>query len=875
MRAASCLLAALLSCSCHARASASDDNLASNDGLAFDDNPRAWHQQLARIVDVRFNTFAHFAGFARDAKKAGVSALMLVQPQKTASCPGGWYNGLQLCDHINGSYPAADGTLAEWQALVAELKPVRLMWWLNANYWSVQGEVWAQAKANHAAQPGSWFSYNATDADQCGGLNPADGQGGHAQGSWGSQGIGAGYESALASFCSPTYANYMADALGNSWAGALSVDGFTVDCSGAYGPGFVGKCKNGMLQCPGGDGLAGWAGIVGKTRKIAPQSVFSGEGYGSWAEVIKADADIGGQGFGSYHDAMQAAVTQGQTAGVEAVASSSGSDAASVVCYLNAHYDGRQPGACPTMYFRDMTAQLPSLAQHNMWVALEAGNGIVSEHDFDPDSWCHAGPEQTAATFNGCSPAGKGAWWNVTADPAGDDGAAESPLWAFNKFRALNRLALRTPLPTATAAAAATTAASSAAASSAAVPAGYTAYDHQNTYQNAGSTEIDADPVATGQSAAQCSARCTADAACDCVVLDNASGDCWRRASCVPAKFENDAPSQPYSTFVKAAPAGYALYAHQNAYGGHGATDIDENPAKGLSAEQCAQRCSDDASCQCVTHCGTSSSGCDAAGDCWKRGNCVPSGFEHDDATQAFSVFLKAGVPTPAPPTDGPLAYLKHDSMGPAGDAAILVFNPFDKAANVSIDLSILAGNPVLNGKTTPYDLLALGGGGDDYEAAVAAAAAQGVPPLAASWTVAMGPGEFKFFGGFSLGVFAPRQGKKASCTPDDAYTKTAKATTLQGCFLECAADAQCENVFIKNSQPTWMEAPPALECELMGAVKDPAASCTAGDGTLVNKLPGARSCAHLWTGRGRKAAPPAPGAPPVAPGPQSPLCPL
>ena len=153
-----------------------------------------------------------------------------VQPQKTASCPGGWYNGLQLCDHINGTYPAADGTLPEWQALVEHLKPMRLMWWMNANYWSVQGEAWGQAKADHGSDVGRWFSYNATPADQCCGTNPADGQGGFAQGSWGSEGIGKGAQSALASFCSPAYAEYMADALANSWANTLAVDGFTVDC---------------------------------------------------------------------------------------------------------------------------------------------------------------------------------------------------------------------------------------------------------------------------------------------------------------------------------------------------------------------------------------------------------------------------------------------------------------------------------------------------------------------------------------------------------------------------------------------------------------------------------------------------------------------
>lgn len=64
-----------------------------------------------------------------NAKKAGVSALMLVQIQKTEACPGSWYNGLQLCDHINGENPAADGTVEQWQQLAEDLKPMRLMWW--------------------------------------------------------------------------------------------------------------------------------------------------------------------------------------------------------------------------------------------------------------------------------------------------------------------------------------------------------------------------------------------------------------------------------------------------------------------------------------------------------------------------------------------------------------------------------------------------------------------------------------------------------------------------------------------------------------------------------------------------------------------------
>ena len=106
--------------------------LHADDGdLLWVDAPGAWHQQLARIVDHRFTTFDELYTFATDAKKAGVSALMLVQIQKTEACPGPWYNGLQLCDHINGSYPVASGSLAQWKHMLAEIAPMRLMWWNN------------------------------------------------------------------------------------------------------------------------------------------------------------------------------------------------------------------------------------------------------------------------------------------------------------------------------------------------------------------------------------------------------------------------------------------------------------------------------------------------------------------------------------------------------------------------------------------------------------------------------------------------------------------------------------------------------------------------------------------------------------------------
>merc|ERR1712110_1227899 len=120
---------------------------------------------------------------------------------------------------------------------------------------------------------------------------------------------------------------------------------------------------------------------------------------------------------------------------------------------------------------------------------------------------------------------------------------------------------------------------------------------------------------------------------------------------------------------------------------------------------------------------------------------------------------------------------------------------------------------------------------------------------LSQSWTVEMGAGEMKFFSGFSLGVFAPRRGKKSNCKADDQYIKKASGVTLQSCFLECLSDSQCENVFVDYVDIHWMEKPPAVSCTLLGKIKNPATSCETGTGTLVSRLVGARSCAHLWTG--------------------------
>jgi hypothetical protein len=192
-----------------------------------------------------------------------------------------------------------------------------------------------------------------------------------------------------------------------------------------------------------------------------------------------------------------------------------------------------------------------------------------------------------------------------------------------------------------------------------------------------------------------------------------------------------------------------------------------------------------------------------------------------------------------------------------------MVFNP-GAAQTVTVDLTSLPA-PLLAGSVTPYDLFT-------NETAPT--------PLARSWAVPMGAGEVRAFGGFTLGVFAPRKGKKANCHA--SYRKTSSAGTLQACFLECAADSKCENVFVQGKAPSYTEAPAPISCTLLGAVADPSTACTPGKcsggnpsisecGTLVSMLRHARRCAERWAtptplAAGALAAGPAPW-PPCASG--------
>ena len=202
------------------------------------------------------------------------------------------------------------------------------------------------------------------------------------------------------------------------------------------------------------------------------------------------------------------------------------------------------PARRVAQYFRDMTAGLKDVGQHEMWISLEAGAGVVAQHDYDPTSSC--------AGWEGCdfwSHGKPGAWWNVTNDPF-DAAADESPLWAFATERALNRLALRTQLIVSSDLGGARQPASRARGA----PANFTLFAHQNCYNGHGGIEIDTNPV-EGLTVGQCTARCDADASCDCVVTTAgggaAVGECWKRRECVPADFEADAATARFAVYVK------------------------------------------------------------------------------------------------------------------------------------------------------------------------------------------------------------------------------------------------------------------------------------------------------------------------------------
>jgi hypothetical protein len=271
----------------------------------------------------------------------------------------------------------------------------------------------------------------------------------------------------------------------------------------------------------------------------------------------------------NYQVAVQAAVEAKDLDTIEDVVASSGADAATVVCYLHPGLDGKPAGACPTLYYRDTGAaySVQNISTYRLWVALEASSGILSEHQHSP----------TAVFGHGYGS------WNATSDPFLDDNN-ESPLWAFARSRALNRLALRTKLKVATAeldADGASTQSDSLA--------DFELYEGSNCYHapHGGVVLPRTGAWLKNQTAESCAALCTADRECDCVTYQARPGaidqhheqyQCWPRASCEPAKFEHDSNTRCYDVYVKkTAPtpapsvAGGAIaYLKHDALGPHG-----------------------------------------------------------------------------------------------------------------------------------------------------------------------------------------------------------------------------------------------------------------------------------------------------------------
>jgi len=168
----------------------------------------------------------------------------------------------------------------------------------------------------------------------------------------------------------------------------------------------------------------------------------------------------------------------------------------------------------------------------------------------------------------------------------------------------------------------------------------YAEYQGLNTYAGAGaSANLDGNEPVIGLTASECKERCTEDAACDCVVFEPENGaDSWclKRTECVASGFTHNAG---HDVYVKVS---YTKYPNRNCYAGKGAyADLDDNtPEIGLTAAQCAERCTADAACDCVVF--EPENGADSW--CLKRTECVASGFTHNGG---HDVYVKASTTSP------------------------------------------------------------------------------------------------------------------------------------------------------------------------------------------------------------------------------------
>ena len=118
--------------------------------------------------------------------------------------------------------------------------------------------------------------------------------------------------------------------------------------------------------------------------------------------------------------------------------------------------------------------------------------------------------------------------------------------------------------------------------------------------------------------------------------------------------------------------ANYTAYPDKNcdiACGSERDIDSSRSAPWNLTLSQCEARCDAEPSCDCVTVYERAGLG----QQCYMRAGCQPHKF---CATSAHTATTYAKAPTTSGASAGALAYLKHDSMGPTGAAAIVVFNP-------------------------------------------------------------------------------------------------------------------------------------------------------------------------------------------------------
>ena len=155
---------------------------------------------------------------------------------------------------------------------------------------------------------------------------------------------------------------------------------------------------------PGGSEYIFYNTVIGRVRKTQPQVVLSGEDCAGWDDAIAHNFQLPGtKNSEVYQQAMRAAVEAKNLDALEDVVAGSGADAAAVICYLHPQLDGKPAGACPTLYYRDTqeSYSTQNVSIHQLWVALEAASGILSEHQHSP-----------TAVFGQ-----QFGSWNVTADP--------------------------------------------------------------------------------------------------------------------------------------------------------------------------------------------------------------------------------------------------------------------------------------------------------------------------------------------------------------------------------------------------------------------------------------------------------------------------